>query len=263
MARGILDGEIRIGEGDMSKTRWLLVLTLAVSACALALFAGPPGGKDWKVSFREYDVPTPNSRPHDPAVGPDGSLWYTGQLANKLGRLDPATGAIREFPLKTPDSGPHGLFVDGEGFVWYTGNFKAHIGRLDPRTGEVKEFPMPDPRARDPHSLVLGRDGNIYFTVQNANMIGRLVPATGEVRLKDVPTPSARPYGIVIGPDGAPYFCESAGGKIGRIDPEGRGASSTCRGGPAAAARHRENGATLHRHGPWRPGPSLIPSPGW
>ncbi len=26
---------------------------------------------DWKVSIREWDVPTPKSRPHDPEVTPD------------------------------------------------------------------------------------------------------------------------------------------------------------------------------------------------
>ena len=43
---------------------------------------------------------------------PDGALWYTGQMANILGRLDPSTGAIKEYPLKTPASGPHGLVDD-------------------------------------------------------------------------------------------------------------------------------------------------------
>jgi len=52
------------------------------------------------VQIREYDVPTPKSRPHDPALAPDGSLWYTGQGANKLGRLDPRTGAIQGMPVK-------------------------------------------------------------------------------------------------------------------------------------------------------------------
>jgi len=47
--------------------------------------------KDVRVTIREYDVPTPNSRPHVPAVAPDGALWYTGQLENKLVRLDPMT----------------------------------------------------------------------------------------------------------------------------------------------------------------------------
>jgi len=27
------------------------------------------------VTIREWDVPTKNANPHDPAVGPDGALW--------------------------------------------------------------------------------------------------------------------------------------------------------------------------------------------
>jgi putative AlgH/UPF0301 family transcriptional regulator len=37
------------------------------------------------VQIKEFDVPTPNSRPHD-ALAPDGSLWYMGQPTSKLGR---------------------------------------------------------------------------------------------------------------------------------------------------------------------------------
>src|SRR5881396_383161 len=70
------------------------------------------------VSIKEWDVRTPNSRPHDPAVAPDGALWYTGQMANELGRLDPKTGEIKEYPLKTPGSGPHGLAADKDGNIW-------------------------------------------------------------------------------------------------------------------------------------------------
>jgi virginiamycin B lyase len=43
-----------------------------------------------EVSIKEWQVPTPGSRPHDPAFAPDGSVWYTGQMANVLGRFDPA-----------------------------------------------------------------------------------------------------------------------------------------------------------------------------
>ena len=92
---------------------------------------------DLKVTIREYDLPAPNEHPHDPAIAPDGALWYTAQFANKLGRLDPATGAIKEFPLKRPDSGPHGLVADSAGNIWFTGNFTGYIGKLDPRNGEV------------------------------------------------------------------------------------------------------------------------------
>jgi putative AlgH/UPF0301 family transcriptional regulator len=38
------------------------------------------------VPIKGSDVPTLNSRPHDLALAPDGSLWYMGQPANEPGR---------------------------------------------------------------------------------------------------------------------------------------------------------------------------------
>jgi hypothetical protein len=43
--------------------------------------AARPVPNDARVTIREFDVPTPNSRPHDPAVAPDGALWYMLFLA--------------------------------------------------------------------------------------------------------------------------------------------------------------------------------------
>jgi putative AlgH/UPF0301 family transcriptional regulator len=40
------------------------------------------------VQIKGFDVPTPNTRPHDPAPALDGSLWYMGPSANRLGGLD-------------------------------------------------------------------------------------------------------------------------------------------------------------------------------
>jgi virginiamycin B lyase len=87
-----------------------------------------------EISFKEWQAPTPGSRPHDPLAARDGSLWYTGQLANVLGRLDPASGQIKEFPLKTPHSGPHGLMEDGDGNIWYTGNIGSFTRGQSPNT---------------------------------------------------------------------------------------------------------------------------------
>src|SRR5882762_7966027 len=100
----------------------ILFSALIGSVVTVLVAAGP------QVSIREFDVPTPRSRPHDPAVAPDGALWYTGQMANKLGRLDPANGKFKEFPLKTPASGPHGLVADAQGNIWFTAISKGYIG---------------------------------------------------------------------------------------------------------------------------------------
>ena len=54
----------------------------------------------------------------DPAVGPDGIVWYTDQSNSFIGRLDPATGKITDAPTPTPQSGPHGIVVAPDGTAW-------------------------------------------------------------------------------------------------------------------------------------------------
>ena len=171
------------------------------------------------ISIREWDVPTPQARPHDPAVGPDGALWFSEQSVNKLGRLDPATGKIREFPLKTANTGPHGLVADRDGNIWYTGNYAGLIGKLDPRTGDVTEYKMPDRLASDPHTPVFDQSGILWFTVQGGDMVGRLDPHTGKIDLKKVPTKEALPYGMGVNSKGIPFFCEFGSNKMAKIDP--------------------------------------------
>ena len=121
------------------------------------------GAGNVSVSIKEWDTPSPNTHPHDTEVGPDGSLWYTGQYANVIGRLDVATGKIREYKIKTPDSGPHGLVADQQGNIWFTANNKAYIGKLNAATGDITEYPMPDPAARDPHTPLFDFKGNLWF----------------------------------------------------------------------------------------------------
>ena len=104
--------------------------------------AGAPG-ESVEVSIREWPVPTPGSHPHDPLATPDGSIWYTGQMANLLGRLNPRTGEFTEYQLKTPGSGPHGLVSDANGNIWFTANFKGYIGKLDPKTARSANIPCP------------------------------------------------------------------------------------------------------------------------
>jgi virginiamycin B lyase len=172
-----------------------------------------------QVSIREFELPTRNALPHDPAAAPDGSLWFTEQKANKLGRLDPKTGQIREYPLATADSGPHGLVADRDGGIWFTANYKGYLGKLDPKTGKVIEFAVPLAGA-DPHTPAIDARGRVWFTMQQANRVGRLDPRSGSIDLREVPTRDSKPYGIVIGARGMPVFCEFGSNKLATIDPE-------------------------------------------
>ncbi len=181
--------------------------------------SGGVAAADFKLVIKEYDTPTRDSHPHDPALGADGALWYTEQQADKIGRLDPATGASKEFSVP-PHSGPHGLVADKDGNIWFTANSGGYIGKLDPKTGQVTQYKMPDEKARDPHTPVFDQKGILWFTVQGGNFVGRLDPKTGDIKLKQVPTAGALPYGIVVSSKGVPFFCEFGTNKLASIDPD-------------------------------------------
>ena len=181
---------------------------------AAAMVAGPV-----QASIKLWNVPTLGSRPHDPLAARDGSIWWTGQLSNKLGRVDPKTGAIREYTLKSPHSGPHGLIEDKDGNILFTGNHGAFIGKLDPKSGLTTEYKIPDPKVKDPHSLSLAPDGMVWFTAQQSNTVGRLDPKSGEIKLIAMPTPRSRPYGILVSPKGIPTLCLFGTNKLVTIDP--------------------------------------------
>ena len=173
-----------------------------------------------EVSIKEWTVPTPGSRPHDPLVAPDGSIWYAGIQGNLLGRFDPETNQFKEYRLKTPKSGPHGLVADKEGNIWFTAQQGGYIGKLDPKTGDVTEYRMPDPKARDPHTPMFDHKGNLWFTLSGSNMVGRIVPKTGEVKLMTMRTEDAHPYGVQINSKGIPFFTLYGVNKLASIDPD-------------------------------------------
>jgi virginiamycin B lyase len=185
------------------------------------MFKAPPvaPGVELKGTMHVWEVPISGALPHDSAVDPKGSIWFTLQETGHLARFNPDTHEWKLFKVQTPDSGPHGLVADAFGDIWFTENYAGKIGRLDPKSGAIMEFTPPS--AKDPHTLVFGPDGGLWFTAQNSNVIGRLDVETGKIAEYGVPTQDSHPYGIVSASDGALWFCELSGGKLGRVVPSG------------------------------------------
>ncbi|MDH3314817.1 MAG: cytochrome C [Gammaproteobacteria bacterium] len=175
-----------------------------------------PGSE--RIAFKEWQTPTLGQRSRDPIQAPDGTIWWAGQWANVIGRINPSTGEMKEYALPA-NAMPHTVTLDAKGNVWYTGNKNATIGYLDPGTEKITEFKMPDPNAKDPHSAVFDAKGILWFTMQLSNRVGRLDPATGEIKIVEMTAPKSRPYGIKIAPDGAPWFACNGRPCIVRIDP--------------------------------------------
>ncbi|MEQ8233723.1 MAG: lyase [Gammaproteobacteria bacterium] len=189
-----------------------------------------------ELRVEEWTVPWPETRPREPEVAPDGTVWFAGQKGGYVGRLQPETGAFEKVDLG-PGTGPHNVIVDDAGKVWIAGNRSAWIGRYDPSTGSLEKFPTPEPGARDPHTLVFAPDGALWFTSQMGNNVGRLRPATGDIDLVAVPTPAARPYGIKVSREGRPWVALLGTNKLASVDPESLSLSEVAL--PRADARPR------------------------
>lgn len=157
-------------------------------------------------------------RPRDPAVAPDGMVWFCGQAGNYIARLNPETGTMKQFSVPE-GSHPHNLIVASDGGVWYAGNQNAHIGRIDPETGNIKQFPMPE-AIKDPHTLVFDSDENIWFTAQHSNAIAHLDVESGEVRFVKATEKGSRPYGIKLNSKDEPWVVMVGTNKLATVDPK-------------------------------------------
>src|SRR5436305_127304 len=190
-------------------------LTLLVTATLLASIGA------LKVSIKEYDVPTPKARPHDPAVSPDGALWVTEQMANKLGRLDPNTGQFREYPLKTPESGPHGLVADKQGNIWFAAIFKGYIGHFDPKSQKHEEWPSPGGSGSEPYGITTTPDGMIWYSESgvNPNTLVRFDPKAKGFAKTAIPSGGGVVRNMAATKDGKIYLACSGVNKVAVVTP--------------------------------------------
>jgi virginiamycin B lyase len=168
------------------------------------------------LTIKEWSVPWKDSRPRDPYVAPDGTVWFVGQVGNYVAKLNPESGDMKKFDI--PGAGPHTVVVSEDGTPWYAGNKDKHIGQMNPETGAVTLFPMPE-GIKDPHTMDWTSEGQLWFTAQWSNVIAKLNPDTGKVEKVILPEQNMRPYGLIVGPDERPWIAFMGTNAIGTINP--------------------------------------------
>lgn len=170
-----------------------------------------------ELDIREWDIPTPDSSPHDVVVGHDGMVWFTEIATNKIGKFDPDAEQFSEYVIPTESSRPHGLVVDSQGNVWFTEVGAGQIGKFDPVTETFEEFATPTTNS-GPHTPIFADETTLWFTEQRASQIGKMDLTTGTIEEFATITPSANPYGIITDEQGNAWFAELRGHHIGKAD---------------------------------------------
>ena len=97
--------------------------------------------------FRQDD-----SVPEGITLGPNGNIWFTESLGDKLGMINPTSLAITEHPLPTAGAEPDGIATGPGGNLWFTEYAGDQIGRSRPGPGGAfSEFTIPSVRHDGAH----------------------------------------------------------------------------------------------------------------
>jgi virginiamycin B lyase len=209
-----------------------------------------------KIVYVEYELPGPDRMPWSAHPDKDGSFWipYYGR-ANKIARLDPASGEIKEFPVPNVGTAAiHSAVPAPDGSIWLTEQGSNKIGRWDPETQKITEYQddrrkhtiRVDPKTGhvwstgalsrfDPstetfthfaevptcYGIALDGEGNAWFTeLKKDGTIGKADAKTLKVTKYVLPTPGATPRRIQVDGDGIVWAAEFETGKIARFDPK-------------------------------------------
>ena len=112
-----------------------------------------PRGAATRVIVTEYDLPRPETLPHDAAADADGMIWYADFGTHILGMLDPRTGKVVEYPLPiTKPGAPVGsldLVFDKRGDIWMGTMYQGSLAKFDRGTKTFQTWGSPSFRERD------------------------------------------------------------------------------------------------------------------
>ena len=83
-----------------------IVMKFVILAAAILLSWAPPvAAQGDTFDLEEWPVEW-GGRTRDPAVAPDGKVWFVGQAGNYVASLDPATGAQKRYEIEE-GTNPH------------------------------------------------------------------------------------------------------------------------------------------------------------
>jgi virginiamycin B lyase len=132
--------------------------------------------------FVAYDMPHWTETKQNPGgygidVAGDGGVWFAEREANKIGRLDPATGKIQEFPTPGEDV-PRRMGSDWEGNIWIGFHESSKLVKVDHKTGQMTFYSPPTPNNGAYHVVADSKNKVLWVSLQTADKIARFDPKT-------------------------------------------------------------------------------------
>jgi streptogramin lyase len=196
-----------------------------------------PTGKGTQVIITEYQLPRPETMPHDAVVDSNGMVWYTDFGQQYIGKLDPKTAKVTEYKVTELKPGfPVGMLevdLDKAGDVWLAMMLQAGVARFDPKTEKFTTWSLPKEVMNDASQIAMVMpvhddvDGKVWTNDAGSHMVHRLDIATGKIetfdpyeklRGADGSSQGNTVYGVVSDSHNNAYFMDFGRQSVGRVD---------------------------------------------
>lgn len=138
--------------------------------------------------------------PYEIRVGPDGRVWGSELIGNRIFAFTPSSGAFEAFLLPLPHSGPRRFDVDAKGIVWIPAYSANRLLRFDPASREFSEIPLPFPNAIPYIIRADQRSGALWIGTAAADALLRYVPANGQFEAYPLPSRGALIRHLAVDP---------------------------------------------------------------
>ena len=138
--------------------------------------------------------------PYEIRAGPDGRVWGSELIGNRLFAFTPSSGTFEVFPLPLPHSGPRRFDVDANGIVWIPAYSANRLLRFDPASREFREIPLPFPDAVPYIIRADPRSGALWIGTAAADALLRYFPANGQFEAYPLPSRGALIRHLAVDP---------------------------------------------------------------
>lgn len=161
------------------------------------------------VSLPDASSSAPGPDPYGIDIAPDGGVWFSQLNAQRIGRLDPESGATKM--IETPFPGPRRLRFDSKGNLWIAGFSANLIARYSPATGKFKTFQLPTGGVDTPYAVnVDRRTDTVWICGTASDTLVSFDPHHERFAIYPLPTRVTYTREIDFGRDGAVWTSSSS-----------------------------------------------------
>ncbi len=129
--------------------------------------------------------------PYEIRVAPDGRVWMSELLGNRIVGFNPVTMKFDVFTLPTSYSGPRRFDIDEKGILWIPAYSANLLVRFDPATGKFTEIPLPIRDAIPYVVRVDSRTNMLWIGTAAADALLRYDPARNRFDIYPLPSRGA------------------------------------------------------------------------